>query len=44
MPDNGGVKFDAIVCVLKAHGVDITSQSFDGKTEEHTTMIKGRNS
>ena len=39
MPDNGVVSREVIIAVLRAHGVDITSQSFNG--DEHTTMMKG---
>ena len=39
MPDDGGVLLDVIVSVLRAHGVDISSQSLDDGNV-HTTIMK----
>ena len=40
MPDDGGVSLVDVVATLRAHGVDMASQSFNG--DVHTTMMKGQ--
>ena len=40
MPDDGGVSLVDVVATLRAHGVDIASQSLNG--DVRTAMMKGQ--